>query len=121
MEKGLDLVSGSDIVVIPSLDAVHARGQLPVKLIDALMFGRAVVVTAVDPLPWAIGSGGVVIPPGSVTDLVTALRSLADPAERIRLGQAARDLAVSRYTVDNNLESFESACTAAVRASGLRR
>lgn len=120
MEEGLDLVGSADIVVIPSLDAVHARGQLPVKLIDAMMFGRAIVVTDVDPLPWAVGGGGLVIPPGSVPALVEALRSLADPEERTRLGGIAREVAVARYTIEQNLEAFESACVAAVDG-GLRR
>ena len=119
MEEGLDLVSRSDIVVIPSLDAVHARGQLPVKLIDAMMYGRAIVVTDVDPLPWAVAGGGLVIRAGSVSALVAALRPLAEPAERTRLGNIAREVAVSRYTVEKNREAFESACTAAV-ASGVR-
>jgi glycosyltransferase involved in cell wall biosynthesis len=114
LEAGLDLVGAADIVVIPSLDAVHARGQLPVKLIDAMMFGRAIVVTDVDPLPWALGGAGIVIPPGSVTGLVTALRSLTDPVERDRLGSAARDVAVSRYTIQQNLEAFEALCATAL-------
>ncbi|RWZ46602.1 glycosyltransferase [Labedella phragmitis] len=120
MEEGLSLVSGSDIVVIPSLDAVHARGQLPVKLIDAMMLGRAIVVTDVDPLPWAIGSGGVVIRAGSVSELVHALRSLSDPSKRARLGRSARSIAIARYTIGENRRAFEAACRAAVgvRADG---
>lgn len=116
LEAGLEIVSRADIVVIPSLDAVHARGQLPVKLIDAMMFGRAIVVTDVDPLPWAVGSGGIVIAAGSTADLVDALRPLSDPAERARLGQAAREIAVSRYTIGKNLSGFEAACRRAVTA-----
>ncbi|WP_336921886.1 glycosyltransferase [Aquipuribacter sp. SD81] len=93
------LTADADVVVIPSLDYGWARAQLPLKLVDAMLMGRPVVVSDVGPLPWAVGEAGAVFPAGDVDGLVGALRPLRDAAARTAAGSAARRLALERYAV----------------------
>lgn len=103
------LTAESDVVVIPSLDYGWARAQLPLKLVDAMLVGRAVVVSDVGPLPWAVGQAGSVFSAGSVDALVDALRPLADPVVRARAGAAAREHALGSYTVEAVAPAFQQA------------
>lgn len=110
LQEGLSIVQRSDIVAAPSLRYHYAAGQLPVKVIDAMLAARPVIVSDIDPLPWAVGSGGVVVQPGSVESLTGALRKLADPMERQRIGAEGRSLALTRYTVEAQKDAFRQVC-----------
>lgn len=110
LQEGLRLVSQADIIALPSLDRRNARGQLPVKLIDAMMFGRAVIVSDVPPLPWAVGDSALVVPAGRTPPLVDALAQLKDPGVRVSLGRRARRRALKGFTVDALAETFARAC-----------
>lgn len=101
------MTSQADVVVVPSEDFGYGRGQLPLKLIDAMLMARAVVVSSAGPLPWAVGGAAPVFPSGSVTGLVDALRPLRDPAVRTDLGRRAREVALERYTVDAVAPAFQ--------------
>ena len=107
--EGQSIVANSDIVVIPSLDLPFARGQLPAKLVDAMIFGRAIVVTDIEPMPWALGSHGRVVEPGSVDAIEKALLELTDPSIRKSLGDRARARAQEMFTVEKNVETFRHA------------
>jgi glycosyltransferase involved in cell wall biosynthesis len=109
LEEGTRLVGSSDIVVIPSLNKPFARGQLPAKLIDAMILGRAVVVTKIQPMPWALGTTGTIIRPGSVKEIARALRKLSDPLVRERSGKKARARALEMFTSSASLAKFEQA------------
>ena len=109
LSGGLARLGDSDIAVIPSLETVFSRGQLPVKLVDAMMHGRAIVASDLPPIRWALGGTGLLTSPGSVRDLENALRQLRDPATRVHLGQAARTRALKTFTVDVNAEKFLTA------------
>lgn len=110
IEDGLRIVENADIVVIPSVDTAHANGQLPAKLVDAMILGRAVIVSDVDPLPWAVGSAGKIVCNGDLDDLVAALDSFASPVARAANGTKMRDRAIELFTVRSVKRDFESAC-----------
>lgn len=112
-EKGLEFVAEADIVVIPSRRNDNSVGQLPVKLVDAMLLGRAVVVTDVDPLPWAVGDDGVVVN-GTADAIAEALLALIDPATRAHLGSKMRDRALELFTVERIAPAFEGACITAI-------
>jgi hypothetical protein len=118
LEDGATLVVGTDIVAIPSLNGPWAWGQLPAKLIDAMMAGCAVVVSDISPLTWAIGKAGVIVPAGDVDALAAALKSLSDPRERARLGSLARSRAKELFTVDVVVGQFAAACRVAIGPTG---
>ena len=114
------MTSEADVVVVPSEDFGYGRGQLPLKLIDAMLMGRAVVVSSAGPLPWAVGDAGPVFRSGSVPGLVEALRPLRDPAVRTELGRRARADALERYTVGSVAPSFQRALEQALGSARKR-
>nr|RZI35512.1 hypothetical protein BJQ95_02100 [Cryobacterium sp. SO1] len=116
LEKGLGLVAGADIVVIPSLNLSYARGQLPAKLVDAMIMGRAIIVSNIEPMPWALGNHGVTIRPGSVRSIRKALRQVLDPQVRKALGDDARVRALGMFTVESNTGVFSQAIASAREA-----
>lgn len=86
-----DHLRKASLVVIPQLDERSSVGQLPTKLIEAMAVGRAVVTTGISDIPLWMHGCGVLVPPGDTDALARAIGGLlADPAERDRLGRAAR-------------------------------
>lgn len=100
----MDLVRSADIVALPSLEISY--GQLPAKLIDAMLAGRAVLASAVEPIPWALNGRGLVIPMNNVAAIKEGLMQLRDPALREFLGDKARAHAMEEFTVASNAPTF---------------
>jgi glycosyltransferase involved in cell wall biosynthesis len=81
-------LAGTDVVVFPSISE-----GLPVALLEAMAHGRAVVATRVGGMPEVVtdGEDGLLVPGQDPEALAEAIVRLArDPAERVRLGAAAR-------------------------------
>lgn len=114
LEDGQRIVADADVVIVPSLKKRGAVGQLPAKLIDAMMLGRAVAVSDIDPLPWAIGEGGRVFRAGSAEDISDVLKDFAHPEVRAELGRRARARALAEYSVESNAPRFAAACDEAM-------
>jgi glycosyltransferase involved in cell wall biosynthesis len=110
---GLELVNHADIVAIPSLPWIYGY-QLPVKLIDAMLAGRAIVASDLPPIRWALGGTGVLVQPGDLGALTGALQKLRDPAERTRLGVMARARALSVFTVASVAPAFAAVLSSAL-------
>jgi glycosyltransferase involved in cell wall biosynthesis len=98
LATGQELVAAADVVAIPLLPESFGASQLPVKLIDAMMAGRAVVATDLEVLRWATEGSALLVPPNDTNALREALATLRDPAVRSRMGAAARAIALERYT-----------------------
>lgn len=81
---------------------------VPSKLQNAFAVGRpmiAVVPDTSEPAQWIRASGGGwVVAPGDVDGMVAAVRMAADPAERIRRGNAAADFARRHFSATANLD-----------------
>lgn len=115
LSEGISVTKTSDIIVIPSSGKrLYSRGQLPAKLIDGMMAGRAIVVSDIEPLPWAIMGAGLVVSPDNPRLLAEAIRKLADPELRKVLGKKARERALGEFTVEANLNKFSAACLTAL-------
>jgi glycosyltransferase involved in cell wall biosynthesis len=100
-----NLLQASDIFTMPSL-----WEGLPLSMVLAMGGGLPVVATAVAGIPEVVRDGetGLLVPPADAAALTAALASLvADPAQRQRLGAAARDFARPRFGV----ESYVAAVT----------
>lgn len=108
-DSAMKIVGQADIVVIPSLSTPFAFGQLPAKLIDAMLLARPTVVSDIEPMPWAIGDGGLKVRPGDLEELKEALLHLTDPRIRQQLGETARERALAMFTLDANVNSFAHA------------
>jgi glycosyltransferase involved in cell wall biosynthesis len=81
---------------------------MPVSVLEAMAAGLPVVSSRVGGLGELVidGETGILVPPGDASALASALsRLIADPAERRRLGTAARARAEERF----DLEPFRRA------------
>lgn len=81
------------LFVLPSLSE-----GLPVALLEAMAWGRPILATRVGGVPDVVGDGteARIVPPGDPDLLAEAMRQLlADPDGRLRLGQAARQRALT--------------------------
>ena len=99
MEGGRRVLAGSDAVAILSQPGIWGELQFPVKLVDAMLGSMPVIITPRASLLWAMGGTGVVVPDGSVDEIVAALTRLADDTAFAReLGAAARQRALGMFT-----------------------
>lgn len=88
-----------DIVVLPS----YYREGIPRTLIEALSKGLPVITTDFTGCRETVvpGKNGLLVRPGSVEDLVSAIRTMIrlPISERVQMGQASRKLALEKFDV----------------------
>jgi glycosyltransferase involved in cell wall biosynthesis len=79
---------------------------LPLSLLEAMASGLAVVATDVGGVRDAVDDGvnGLLVSPGDVEDLVTALLSLTDVRRRSALAKTARNDALRRFDVQRMVD-----------------
>ena len=97
-------LSHADIFVLPSISE-----GLPVALLEAMSYGRAIVATRAGGVPEVLTEGrdAVLVSPGDAAALSQAVRALAtDPELRGRLGRAARSRAerLNEHEVSRRLD-----------------
>jgi glycosyltransferase involved in cell wall biosynthesis len=92
-----------DLFCLPS----YANEGVPQALMQAMACGLAVVSTPIGSIGEIVADGqtGVLVPPGDVERLRTAIEALlADPARREALARAARERALARFGEDRMVE-----------------
>jgi glycosyltransferase involved in cell wall biosynthesis len=112
-------LAASDILVsphVPNSDGSPFFGS-PTKLFEYMAMGRGIVASDLDQIGNVLSHGETawLVKPGSVKDLAAGLeRLIDDKALRDRLGAAARDVAVKKYTwrahVRRILDALEQRC-----------
>ena len=112
MDQGLDIVRTASVIAIPSLDTPYAQGQLPVKLIDAMMFGKSIVASDVAPIRWALDDGhcGTLVHPGDAHALSQALIAGFDNDQSTERSHNARTRALDLFTPSAQAEPFREIC-----------
>lgn len=122
ISKGQELVRRCDIVIVASHRDPWSVGQLPAKLIDAMMAGRAIGVSNLEPLTWALDDAGRVVEPGDTAAIVRVIGEYLDPARRAEAGAAARRRAEAEFGEEPLADRFRAACERAIEfgKSGLR-
>lgn len=72
------LLASSDVFVLPSYNE-----GLPMAIIEAMSFGRAVITTPVGGIPELIshGNNGLLVTPGNIKQLTSAMQSLIEDRE----------------------------------------
>ena len=96
----LPLYSIADVVVYPRLSTRATELVTPLKPLEAMAMGKAIVASDVGGLRELVSDGKTarLVPPGSADDLADAISTLLErDEERKRLGQEARRVAVERY------------------------
>lgn len=113
------LVASLDIGIL----AEAAYYQCPLKVVEWMAAGRAIVAPGYPPLHELLvdGEEGLLFPPGDFAAMKAAvLRLVDDPALRERLGQAAAARAHSSLSWRDNARRVVEACSWAIRRHGAK-
>jgi glycosyltransferase involved in cell wall biosynthesis len=100
------LLGSASILVLPSYHEV-----MPMAVLEAMARGIAIVTTPVGAVPEILrhGESALLIPPGAPDRLAEALARLIDnPADRIRLGEAARAVWAARLDATITASALQS-------------
>lgn len=95
-----NLLRRADIFALPTRGDCHS-----LAIVEAMACGLPIVTTRVGSLPEIVreGDNGLVVTPGSVTEIAGALQTLAADAElRKRMGRTSRALAISDHDTTAN-------------------
>ena len=107
----LDLVSGADLLVIPSVPDSRGAGReaCPYALLEAMSLGTAVAGYADGGIPEVVGDEGRLVPPGDREALAGAITALLeDRGLRERLARGARERVLERNRVDSMADAMRS-------------
>jgi glycosyltransferase involved in cell wall biosynthesis len=110
------LMAAMDIFVSASL-----RETGPLTVLEAMALGRAVISSRVGLVPEAIsdGTNGLIVPPGDLLALVTAMETLvADPALRQTFGERGRAVVVERFSATALVRAVETHYDSLLRVQG---
>jgi glycosyltransferase involved in cell wall biosynthesis len=93
---------------------------MPYTVIEAMMCGRATVSTDVGGTADAVADAGIVVTPRDPEAFAEAcLELLTDDRHRHQLGKAARQRALSTFTLERSIESYRMLYAAAVPTTEL--
>lgn len=114
----------ADVVALPQRPAAVAMGQMPIKLFEAMAMACPIVSTAMADIPTVLEGCGRVVPPGDRRALALALGEvLEDPGAARRMGWAARERVLARFSWEVGARVVGDVLEAAAirRARGARR
>ncbi|GAB4170633.1 MAG: glycosyltransferase family 4 protein [Thalassobaculales bacterium] len=112
-----DWLKALDIFVLPSRTTARWAEQFGLTLAQAMLCGLACVGSDSGAIPEVLGDAGVIVPEGDVPALRAVLeRLIADPAERARLGAAARARALAQFTDEAVAAGYRRAFAQALAA-----
>lgn len=89
----------ADLVVLPLVDNLLARSQVPCKVFEAMAMAKPIIASAISDLPLILDGCGWVVPPGDTRAMAGAIRHALDrPDEARAKGQAAREKCIRQYS-----------------------
>ena len=95
------LVRACDVYVIPTLSSRYSEAQLSAKIFEPMVLGKPIVATDVGDTRRILGRAGIIVPPGNVAELSSAIqRVLSDRRLAERLGRMAKQR--SREIIKSN-------------------
>lgn len=110
----------ADVAVATLPDTPQARTKSPLKVVEYMAAGRAIVASAVGEAVRFIGDAGRLVEPGSAEALAAALTELlGDPYRCSELGVAARERLRSNFTWMHTAANLERAYVRARTKRGL--
>jgi glycosyltransferase involved in cell wall biosynthesis len=110
-------LAAADVAVVPYPPMEVDLWLSPLKLFEYMSSGIGVIASDVGQLTEVIqdGNNGLLVPPGDISALVTALQKLiGDPFLRARLARRAREDAVRKHSWDFYLSHLEGLFTAVI-------
>jgi glycosyltransferase involved in cell wall biosynthesis len=123
-DRVLEAYRAADLFVLPSRIAADGdRDGLPNVILEAAAQELAVVASEAGAIPEFVEPGvtGRLVPPEDPAALATALEALIrSPAERLRLGQAARARVLSDFTAEPGLDRIAARLRAELAAPARR-
>ncbi len=88
----------ADIFVLPSIPTPVWQEQFGMVLIESMATGKAIVATHCGAIPEVVANAGIIVPPADAASLAASIkRLLLIPKEREKLGDIARQRAVSLF------------------------
>ncbi|MDP8256689.1 MAG: glycosyltransferase [Candidatus Alcyoniella australis] len=107
-------IAEADVAVAAFADTAQTRCKSPLKIVEYLAMGKAIVASRMGEVINMVGDSGVLVQPGDADEMADGiLRLLADPDLRRRLGQGARQRAEQKYnwgvTAENLLSAYQLA------------
>jgi len=98
-EKIPEFLSAADLVVLPQKETYSARGQVPVKVFDAMMMEKPIIATNISDLPQILKDCGIIIEPANIELLAEKIKFVFDNPEIARdLGIRARKKCIKEYS-----------------------
>jgi len=107
-EKILDYYDSSDCLALPCIvDKSGDRDGIPTVILEAMATEMPVISTEVSGIPEVVINdlSGVLIAPGSSSELANALETLhRDPALRDRLGKKGREIVLDEFEISSSVD-----------------
>lgn len=91
-------LSLGDVCIYPMQDTLLNRAKSPMKVLEPMVMGLPAVAHRVGQAAEFVGNGGVLVPPGDLPCMASAVSTLLrDPARRALLGQEAQARVWERF------------------------
>ena len=101
-ERMPEFLSLADMIVLPLLDDLLARSQMPCKVFEAMSMARPIITSAISDLPEVLKECGMVVPAGQSTPIAVKMAEiLADPEAAKDMGDRAREKCISLYSQEH--------------------
>ena len=81
-ESKAELLSRADVFVLPSYNE-----GLPISILEAMSYGCAIVSTPVGGIPEVVDGNGILVAPGDIPALASALEALSDREKCMAMGR----------------------------------
>jgi glycosyltransferase involved in cell wall biosynthesis len=97
------LVAACDIYTIPTKDTLYTRAEIPGKIFEPMMMGKAIVASNMSDIPIILddGKAGLLSEPDSIDDLANQLSKLIDDENlRLELGEMAKKRYLENYSYE---------------------
>ncbi len=108
-------IAAADVVVACFEDNEQVRCKSPLKIVEYMASGKAIVASRVGEVPGMIGDTGLLVDPGSSESVFVAVNKLLDDQGlREMLGNAARSRAEERLTWKHTAQTLTRAYERAV-------
>jgi glycosyltransferase involved in cell wall biosynthesis len=106
IEQVPEYVAAADIYAIPTLDTLYTRAEIPAKIFEAMVLGKAVVASRLSDIPIILDYGrcGILTRPNNVDSLKNGiLKFIENPRLRKQMGLKAR----KRYWKEYSYKQIE--------------